>query len=171
MLETRAHWGLGSLPRLGRPGCIRCHAARLYRTDKTGRAWPPRHGSLRAAIMVAEGLREAWVTDVSGRLKTMPTSPSDSVRAPAIRCYTRALKNARHLQAAAPQIFAQDPNAEGFGTGVPVEILRGLHRLAPDSPALNRYRAVAEVLRTSPPPVPGRAARDALFSGTIPSPR
>src|SRR5215831_16187944 len=97
----------------------------------------------------------------------MPTSPSDSVRAPAVRCYTRALKNARHLQAAAPEIFAQDPNAEGFGTGVPVEILRGLHRLPHNSPVLNRHKAVAEVLRTSRPPVPGRVSRDALFSGTI----
>ena len=45
-----------------------------------------------------------------------------------VRCYTRALKNARHLQKVAPDLFAKDPSMEGFGTGVPVEILRGLHR-------------------------------------------
>jgi hypothetical protein len=84
-----------------------------------------------------------------------------------MRCYTRALKNARFLREAAPEIFARDPGAEGFGTGIPVEILRGLHRISPDSPVLNRHKAVADVLRTHRPPVPGPVARDALFSGTI----
>ena len=56
--------------------------------------------------------------------------------APAVRCYTRALKNARFLREAAPEIFAQDPGAEGFGTGVPLEILRGLHRIPHNSPVL-----------------------------------
>src|SRR5450755_1808232 len=84
-----------------------------------------------------------------------------------VRCYTRALKNARHLQTIAPEVFARDPNAEGFGTGVPLEILRVLHRVPPGSPVLNRHKHVAAVLRTNPPPVPTRNARDALFSGTI----
>jgi hypothetical protein len=87
--------------------------------------------------------------------------------ATAVRCYTRAAKNARFLQEAAPEIFARDPAAAGFGTGVPLEILRGLHRIPPDSPVLNRHQAVAGVLRTRRPPVPGRVSRDALFSGTI----
>jgi hypothetical protein len=98
---------------------------------------------------------------IARRLTTMTTSPPGQARTPAVRCYTRALKNARHLQAVAPEVFARDPDAEGFGTGVPLEILRGLHRMAYHSPALNRYQAVAEVLRTNPPPVPGRAARAA----------
>src|SRR5436305_12974441 len=55
------------------------------------------------------------------RTEPVPASPS-------VRCYTRALKNARYLQRMAPHLFAKDPKAEGFGTGVPVEILRGLHR-------------------------------------------
>ena len=97
----------------------------------------------------------------------MPPRRRGAASAPAVRCYTRALKNARFLQQAAPEIFAQDPGAEGFGTGVPLEILRGLHRIPHNSPVLNRHKAVAEVLRTSRPPVPGRASRDALFSGTI----
>jgi hypothetical protein len=84
-----------------------------------------------------------------------------------MRCYTRALKNAHHLQGVAPEVFAQDPSAEGLGTGVPLEILRGLHRLAPNSPVLNRHKQVAAVLRRSPPPLPQRNARDALFSGMI----
>src|SRR5262249_11786693 len=97
----------------------------------------------------------------------MPISPRGRAPHDRVRCYTRALKNARHLQAAAPDVFARNLDAEGFGTGVPLEILRGLHRMQHHSPVLNRHKAVAEVLRTNPPPVPGRAARDALFSGTI----
>ena len=97
----------------------------------------------------------------------MPARRRGETSAPAVRCYTRALKNARFLREAAPEVFAQDPAAEGFGTGVPLEILRGLHRIRHNSPVLNRHKAVAEVLRTSRPPVPGRASRDALFRGTI----
>ena len=97
----------------------------------------------------------------------MPARRRVAASASPVRCYTRALKNARFLQEAAPEIFAGDPDAEGFGTGVPPEILRGLHRISPDSPVLNRHKAVAEVLRTRLPPVPRRPARDALFSGTI----
>jgi len=99
---------------------------------------------------------------MAGRRKSAATSS-----APTVRCYTRALKNARHLQEVAPEVFAQDPDAEGFGTGVPLEILRGLHRIPHHSPVLNRHKAVAEAIRTSRPPVPGRDARDALFSGTV----
>jgi hypothetical protein len=71
------------------------------------------------------------------------------------------------LKSVAPGVFDQDPTADGFGTGVPIEILRGLHRLAPNSPVLNRHKQVAAVLRQSPAPLPGRNARDALFSGTV----
>src|SRR5215469_547039 len=88
-------------------------------------------------------------------------------RSPAVRCYTRALKNAEFLRETAPEIFARDPDAEGFGTGVPLGILRGLHRTPADSPVLNRHKAVAQVLRIRRPSVPGLAGRDALFSGTI----
>jgi hypothetical protein len=95
----------------------------------------------------------------------MPTG-KDSTLTDAVRCYTRALKNARYLQETAPETFATDPDAEGFGTGVPLEILRVLHRLPPNSPVLNRHEAVAEALRSKQPPVPG-APGDTLFSGTL----
>jgi len=84
-----------------------------------------------------------------------------------LRCYTRAVKNARHLKRYAPELFARDPDREGFGTGVPVGLLRALHRMHPDSPALRRHKAVADVLRAHPLPKPRPPARDALFSGTI----
>jgi hypothetical protein len=88
-------------------------------------------------------------------------------RTPAVRCYTRALKNARHLQEVAPEDFATDPAAEGFGTGVPVDLLRRLHRIESASPILRRHPSVAAALRKRRPPTPGHAARDALFNGTI----
>jgi hypothetical protein len=83
-----------------------------------------------------------------------------------VRCYTRALKNARFLREAAPEIFARNPSAEGFGTGVPLEILRTMHRIPHQSPILNRHQAVAEVLRNNLPPIPSAAA-STPFTGTI----
>jgi hypothetical protein len=86
---------------------------------------------------------------------------------PTFRCYTRALKNARYLQQVAPRLFARGPEAEGFGTGVAVEILRGLHRIGHDSPALSRLEDVADFLRTSRLPVPAGQVGGARFSGTV----
>ena len=48
-----------------------------------------------------------------------------------------------------------------------MEVLRTLHRLRPDSPVLSRHPAVAACLRENKLPLPGRATRDALFSGTV----
>jgi hypothetical protein len=93
-----------------------------------------------------------------------PAAPSGQSRA---RGYTRALKNARFLQATAPEIFRREPGASGFGTGIPLEILRNLHRLPHHSPLLNHHPQVAEFLRTHRLPMPSRGARDALFSGTV----
>jgi hypothetical protein len=67
----------------------------------------------------------------------------------------------------APDIFAKSADSEGFGTGIPLEILRGLHRIKHDSPVLNQHKALAEFLKQNKPPVPGKNARDPLFSGTI----
>jgi hypothetical protein len=96
----------------------------------------------------------------------MPTGKTVSPR-PSLRCHTRALKNARHLKRYAPELFSADPDREGFGTGVSVELLRGLHRIHSDSPVLRRHKAVADVLRAHPLPKPRPPARDALFNGTI----
>jgi hypothetical protein len=97
----------------------------------------------------------------------MPARRRGASSARTVRCYTRAMKNARFLRTAKPEVFGQDLDAEGFGTGVPMEILHGLHRIPPSSPVLNRHKAVADVLRVVRPPVPGQVSRDALFSGTI----
>jgi len=92
---------------------------------------------------------------------------------PTLRCYTRALKNARYLQQVAPRRFARGPEAEGFGTGVAVEILRGLQWIGHDSPVLSPFEDVANFLRTSPLPlplplpVPAGQGGGALFNGTV----
>jgi hypothetical protein len=69
-----------------------------------------------------------------------------------MRCFTRAVKNARYLQNYAPEIFAKQATGPGMGTGLPVEILHHLHTLKPDSPELKRFPAVAEFLRRHPMP-------------------
>jgi hypothetical protein len=86
---------------------------------------------------------------------------------PRTRGYTRALKNARFLQATAPEIFRKDPQASGFGTGIPMNILLNLHRLRHNSPLLNRHPEVADFLKAHRLPMPSRGTRDALFSGTV----
>lgn len=86
---------------------------------------------------------------------------------PGPRCHTRALKNARHLHAAAPTLFPVDADADGFGTGLPLEMLRNLHRLAPDAHALRHHPAVAATLRLHPLPAPNGTVSGSLLSGTI----
>ena len=73
-----------------------------------------------------------------------------------LRCYTRAIKNARFLKQHDPATFAKDKNAVGFGTGVPVEILQVLHRLKPDSPELRGHTALSEFLKRQAVPGPER---------------
>jgi hypothetical protein len=84
-----------------------------------------------------------------------------------VRCLTRALKNARYLQKTAPHLFAKDGTAEGFGTGIPINILRRLHRLPHDSPELRAHETLAAFMKENMLPVPGKNARDPLFRGTI----
>jgi hypothetical protein len=64
-----------------------------------------------------------------------------------VRCFTRALKNARYLKQMDPETFVKDKNAEGFGTGVPIEILQHLHRLMPESAELKGHKEVSEFLK------------------------
>jgi hypothetical protein len=84
-----------------------------------------------------------------------------------VRCYTRAMKNAQYLRKLEPKTFAGAPSTEGFGTGLTLEVLRRIHRLRPDSAELRGYPQVSEFLKTHKMPVPGRNARDPLFSGTV----
>jgi hypothetical protein len=75
------------------------------------------------------------------------------------RCTTRALKNAQYLKQMAPETFGNAPYAQGFGTGVPIEILRRLHRLRHDSPELKEHPGVSQFLRHHRMPVPQRMVR------------
>ena len=98
----------------------------------------------------------------------MSTKPlrTISARHPA-RCFTRALKNARYLRMMAPDLFAKETSAQGFGSGIPIDLLKRLHRIPPDSLELKEHPAVAAFLARNRLPLPGRNARDTLFSGTI----
>ena len=69
-----------------------------------------------------------------------------------LRCFTRALKNARYLQQHDPATFAKRRTGLGMGTGLPAEILHHLHQLKPDSPELAPFPAVADFLRRHPMP-------------------
>lgn len=86
---------------------------------------------------------------------------------PQIRCSTRALKNARYLQQVAPDAVPDRSSPEGFGTGLPLNILARLHHLRPDDPELQPYPRLAAFLRDHRLPIATRAGRGALFNGTI----
>jgi hypothetical protein len=87
----------------------------------------------------------------------MEQKPPNPVRKS--RCFTRAIKNARFLKQNDPTTFAKDKDAQGFGTGVPIEILQVLHRLKPDSPELQNHPEVSEFLRKHAVPGPERWQR------------
>lgn len=84
-----------------------------------------------------------------------------------LRCYTRALKNARYLRRAEPAAFQGANGAVGFGTGVPLAVLQQVHRLRHDSPELADHKAVSRFLkrRTIRPATKMQALP--LFNGTI----
>lgn len=81
-------------------------------------------------------------------------------------CVTRALKNARHLQANAPQIIPRPEPPEGFGSRVPRELLAKLHTTVP-RPELDRVPGLASALAKKPISRPQNAASAPLFTGTL----
>ncbi len=81
-------------------------------------------------------------------------------------CVTRAIKNARHLQATAPHILPKEEPAAGFRSRVPDKILAGLHTPLPASD-LNRVNGLAAALQKHPVPRPRSSASEPLFSGTL----
>jgi len=83
-----------------------------------------------------------------------------------LRCFTRALKNARYLRENVPEL-SESSTQEGFGTGLPVESLARLHRLRADSLELQGYDAISTYLDSNTIPGPERAIRGSVFNGTI----
>ncbi len=81
-------------------------------------------------------------------------------------CATRAIKNARHLQATAPAILPKVEPAEGFASRVPRELLARLHTTVPPKD-LERVPGLAAALARSPPPRPRASAAEPLFNGTL----
>ena len=85
-----------------------------------------------------------------------------------VRCYTRALKNARYLQRNGPAALRQRKDAVGFGTGVPIALLQRLHSIRQDSAAVAHHPAVFRFLkRNTIPKVGARPLSTPPFSGTI----
>ena len=81
-------------------------------------------------------------------------------------CVTRAMKNARHLQATAPHLLPKQEPAEGFGSHIPAKLLAGLH--TPPPPAeLNLVNGLAAALQKHPAPKPRAAASEPLFNGAL----
>jgi hypothetical protein len=81
------------------------------------------------------------------------------------RCFNRTHKNEKQLREAAPHLFSEDGEH-----GIPMNILRILHRLDHHSSLLTDHPAVASFLRTNKLSVPKfTATRNGapLFSGTI----
>jgi hypothetical protein len=84
-----------------------------------------------------------------------------------VRCYTRALKNARYLQRSKPADFNTNDVA-GFGTGIPLGLLQQVHRLRHDSPRLAKHEAVSRFLERSKSFGRTTSRRPSpLFNGTI----
>lgn len=79
---------------------------------------------------------------------------------------TRAIKNARHLQATAPHILPKEEPAAGFRSRVPDKILAGLHTPLPAAD-LNRVDGLAAALQKHPAPKPRPSASGPLFNGTL----
>jgi hypothetical protein len=76
------------------------------------------------------------------------------------------MKNARYLKENEPGTFDKR-SAEGFGTGLDVDVLSKLHRLRHDSPELARHESLATFLRHRSLPQPRSTVSDPLFIGTV----
>lgn len=81
-------------------------------------------------------------------------------------CVTRHMKNARHLQAAAPHLLPREEPADGFASRIPPDLLGGLH-VASTADLQRRHPQLAEALRRSPAPRPGPKATAPLFNGSL----
>jgi hypothetical protein len=76
------------------------------------------------------------------------------------------LKNARHLQTAAPDVLPRDEPLPGFGSRIPDRLLSRLHTgVRPED--LKPYPGLAAALRRSPIPKPRAIAGGPLFQGTF----
>lgn len=81
-------------------------------------------------------------------------------------CDTRALKNSKHLQAAAPHVVPKEEPSEGFRSVVSIELLNRLDRIT-DLREVEPYENLYEFLKTTKLPTAGNKAVSPLFSGTL----
>src|SRR3954468_21687871 len=86
-------------------------------------------------------------------------------------CATRALKNARHIQAVAPQVFPAVEPAEGFASVVPFDVLNRFHHMSDQELKSHPHLLdAAKKLRQGSQPVGTAAALGPifpLFKGTV----
>lgn len=81
-------------------------------------------------------------------------------------CATRAIKNARHLQANAPDVIPKAEPVEGFASRVPRDLLGRLHTPVP-AQDLDRIPGLAAALARKPIARPRTSAAEPLFSGAL----
>jgi hypothetical protein len=79
-------------------------------------------------------------------------------------CVTRAVKNAKFLQATAPQIIPADEPLEGFTSLVPLDQLQRLHLLREDEVQNAKLK---KFVRTTDIPRAGILPAAALFAGSL----
>jgi hypothetical protein len=88
-------------------------------------------------------------------------------------CATRAMKNAKHIKAAAPQVFPAVEPPDGFASVVPFDVLRRFHRMSDDELRRHPHLLEASHKLRQGPPTAGTAVSAALpilfplFKGTV----
>ena|SRR2546428_80402 len=79
-------------------------------------------------------------------------------------CVTRAIKNAKYLQRAAPDLVPQKEPADGFASLIPSDLLSKLHLAGPET---TKIRLLSELLAMRRVPRASTRASAPLFSGSI----
>jgi len=90
---------------------------------------------------------------------------------PDLICATRALKNARHIQSVAPQVFPAVEPSEGFASVVPFDVLNRFHQMSDQELSAHPHLLdAAKKLRQKSQPVSAPAGIgpiSPLFKGTV----
>jgi hypothetical protein len=80
-------------------------------------------------------------------------------------CVTKALKNAKRIQAVAPHIIPKSEPLDGFASRLPLNLLTRFHELQPEE--LEHWPDLAELARNTKFPAVGTAVQDSLSRGTL----
>src|ERR1700674_2080928 len=80
-------------------------------------------------------------------------------------CVTRALKNARYIQAVAPHIIPAQEPVEGYASLIPLDLLTVLHNK--QGLQIQGRADLTSMLSAAKLPLAGNQAVDPLFNGTL----